>query len=986
MNDPNPHFALTRLLLGMFSGDELRRLIRYLPDGDQLSADLPGATASLATLVDSAVITLERHGILSDESFFARLREERPRRTAEIDGIARLFQTTSRRVPEPSPPESHDRRMKHLRDDVLFGSERIFAPTADAVPVKVSVWSAAEDRDLRSQFDSAVAPLVRAGIIAIGDEPADIVCMLVTPGFLDLLAADPATFQSLTASASRRSRPVLPIVVRTCLWQATFLRDYTVLPRGDAAILSAANIDEAWRQVASTIAVFAHQRSWSSAHAHADTALGVSPVSEILPLYEVFTTGGMPTNTWVQTPHFHEVVQQLRRPAFGLIIEGSSGIGKTVTTKAALRELRQGPQHDWPERWIHIYDDANTAEVEDLLRRPPDTLTGHVVIDDFHRLDAGLRRRVGGYVRGLVEVGNSNAKITLIGINRAGEALIQHLPDLRQRAHTVAIKPQSDALIERMIALGETKLNVMLTRRAEIVVLSEGSFTLAQWMCELICQLAGVTETRPTPYVVDLPIERLMPRLLQGLGDQFHTALHEFACMDIDCATRGSGLALLWALSKSLDNSAFFHDVRGEFASIAGSFDELAARLPRLDGASWRQHIHHDRGTGQLSLVDPKLSFYLKYMDWRRFANLCGLQLVVITKDSLTFANITADPQRTAASPAAATRVEAGGDAVVRILHLSDFHFATATAWDAATCLGRLAVDIQRLRQQVGPPDIVVLSGDIANTGRAEEYAQARAWLEHALMPAAQVNASQIIPAPGNHDVDRGRTQSAIVRAAQNELLKAGKQEDVAALLAGEDADLLLRRHVAFVQFADAMRLGGIPWRHPWASFRRMIRGLSVHVAAFSSAWLAASDQDHGNLLLGLYQANLLLRDADSADLVVSVMHHPWAFFAAWDRPAQVEVQRISSLVLRGHLHDAGQQLIQSHAHDMVQELAAGAAYESSQQPNGYHLLEARPREGTLRIWPRFWDVRRREWRADRNLFDAEVHEVPLRRAPPTPT
>mgnify|MGYP002777816044 CR=1 FL=1 len=334
------------------------------------------------------------------------------------------------------------------------------------------------------------------------------------------------------------------------------------------------------------------------------------------------------------------------------------------------------------------------------------------------------------------------------------------------------------------------------------------------------------------------------------------------------------------------------------------------------------------------------------------------------------------------ARPSSPGRDNDNGEGVVRILHLSDFHFGAATAWDSATCLGRLAADIRGLREEVGPPDLVVLSGDIANTGKVEEYAQARAWIEQALMPAAQVEASQIIPAPGNHDVDRGRTQSAVARAAQAELLRSGKQEDVAALLAGEDADVLLRRHAAFVQFADAMRLGGVAWQHPWASVRRSIRGLEVHVAAFSSAWLAASDQDHGNLLLGLYQANLLLRDAESADLVVSVMHHPWAFFATWDRPAQIEVQRISSLVLRGHLHDAGQQLVQGNAHGVVQELAAGAAYESSLLPNSYHLLEARPRAGTLRIRPRFWDVRRREWRADRNLFDAEVHEVPIRRAP----
>ena len=227
-----------------------------------------------------------------------------------------------------------------------------------------------------------------------------------------------------------------------------------------------------------------------------------------------------------------------------------------------------------------------------------------------------------------------------------------------------------------------------------------------------------------------------------------------------------------------------------------------------------------------------------------------------------------------AGKPAPAGGPEAQ-EGLVRILHLSDFHFSEATAWDSGTCLGRLAADISRVRRASGAPDLVVLSGDIANTGQEQEYAQARAWIEGALLPAAGVDASQVIAVPGNHDVDRGKTRGTVVRSAQAELLKSGQQADVAALLAGEDAEVLLRRHAGFIKFADGLRLGGARWTLPWGSFRRTLRGVSVHVAAFSSAWLAAGDDDHGKLLLGLYQANQVLRAAETAELVISVMHHP---------------------------------------------------------------------------------------------------------------
>lgn len=82
--------ALTRMLLAMFSSDELRRLITYLHDGETLIRLLPGATVSAAQLAHEAVIVLTRHGAIEQE-FFKRLLDERPRRAAEIRQVAQLW-------------------------------------------------------------------------------------------------------------------------------------------------------------------------------------------------------------------------------------------------------------------------------------------------------------------------------------------------------------------------------------------------------------------------------------------------------------------------------------------------------------------------------------------------------------------------------------------------------------------------------------------------------------------------------------------------------------------------------------------------------------------------------------------------------------------------------------------------------------------------------------------------------------------------------
>lgn len=77
--------ALHGLLLSLFSADELRRFIRYGPDGDAIAAELPGASVAPAALADAVVAALESRGVGDD--FFERVLAERPRRVADINRV-----------------------------------------------------------------------------------------------------------------------------------------------------------------------------------------------------------------------------------------------------------------------------------------------------------------------------------------------------------------------------------------------------------------------------------------------------------------------------------------------------------------------------------------------------------------------------------------------------------------------------------------------------------------------------------------------------------------------------------------------------------------------------------------------------------------------------------------------------------------------------------------------------------------------------------
>ena len=82
--------ALHRLLLDLFSADELRRFIRYRPGGGEMIAALPGQMTSLAELAHAVVDLLVRRSEV-DAGFFAAIEAERPRRHGDIDAVRRLF-------------------------------------------------------------------------------------------------------------------------------------------------------------------------------------------------------------------------------------------------------------------------------------------------------------------------------------------------------------------------------------------------------------------------------------------------------------------------------------------------------------------------------------------------------------------------------------------------------------------------------------------------------------------------------------------------------------------------------------------------------------------------------------------------------------------------------------------------------------------------------------------------------------------------------
>src|SRR6266850_6022192 len=99
-------------------------------------------------------------------------------------------------------------------------------------------------------------------------------------------------------------------------------------------------------------------------------------------------------------------------------------------------------------------------------------------------------------------------------------------------------------------------------------------------------------------------------------------------------------------------------------------------------------------------------------------------------------------------------------------LHLSDLHVRSGDQYDQRVALSALINDLVAIVDTQGLHfDVVFITGDIAFSGRTEEYDLAGRFLRD-LSSAISVPMDLVFCVPGNHDVDRSRLTPFLERSA----------------------------------------------------------------------------------------------------------------------------------------------------------------------------------------------------------------------------
>ena len=264
--------------------------------------------------------------------------------------------------------------------------------------------------------------------------------------------------------------------------------------------------------------------------------------------------------------------------------------------------------------------------------------------------------------------------------------------------------------------------------------------------------------------------------------------------------------------------------------------------------------------------------------------------------------------------------------------------------WAQGVVMGAMCDDIAAELED-GVADFVLVTGDLAYSGKADEYALVKSFLDN-LSKASGVPKECIFCIPGNHDIDRGR-QTFCFRGARAALQDQHSTDAFLGSPTAEDFRTLLQREESYRDFqrnyfSEQDRTATDDGMAYVA--RLTIDGVRIAIVGLDSAWLACGGaEDHMKLLIGERQVmnaiTLTQESEDPPHILVAMGHHPLHLLQDFDRrPIQDRIESGCHFYHYGHLHNPEEHPTGQSPSGCL-TLAAGASFQSRQSHNAYSVI-----------------------------------------------
>ena len=319
-------------------------------------------------------------------------------------------------------------------------------------------------------------------------------------------------------------------------------------------------------------------------------------------------------------------------------------------------------------------------------------------------------------------------------------------------------------------------------------------------------------------------------------------------------------------------------------------------------------------------------------------------------------------------------------------VHVSDIHFGQERGSevyvhdDVKDCL---IADIAEVCAREGIPRMegVIVTGDVAFSGKAEEYERAGAWLDR-LTGAIGCEESDVMVVPGNHDIDRNRI-SALARLMLARMLEGGDSELDLFLADEHDREVLYGKFEHYRRFAEAY---GCPMKTDGGvAIERKVEiapDRFLRFVGLNSALLCSETDNDGSLLIGGKQRVLPRRKGE--ELVV-LCHHPLESLQDGEVASRY-IRTRARVHIFGHVHRPSLSMDSPEGNGDLLTLSAGAvvppevgdAYSYTYNVISFEW-DAETNGLQVSVVPRCWNQEAMRFGPDAERFGSERKELKLR-------
>lgn len=299
----------------------------------------------------------------------------------------------------------------------------------------------------------------------------------------------------------------------------------------------------------------------------------------------------------------------------------------------------------------------------------------------------------------------------------------------------------------------------------------------------------------------------------------------------------------------------------------------------------------------------------------------------------------------------------------IRWLHLSDFHVGKDD-YAERRIFGRIHEHIREQLERSGAPDLIFITGDLAQSGRPEEYSS---FYEEFLLPL-QVDTlgeewqGKIFTIPGNHDVDRSTAQyfdrEAVLQPNSRffDVSDEGRRQ----------RDLISPRFRAYVKSEASDSPNAWLDSNLGAFAERLdVLGHTIGIVGLNTAWLCRDKHDRHCLTPGIPILEEALGIVKGCEACFVIGHHPldW-LYDKHIKTIRALLGNAHAIYLHGHLHAGSGQREDGAGRDFL-AIQSGACFQARDgEPwlNGLLWGELDLRVKSVRLQPRHWNPDNLDW------------------------